>query len=156
MRKPRYRFWRIHPMGHYREPELDFQPRLSVLNPHSWPWQEPRIGKDVANVSGSFAVMWEAGGRPPQQHPHFLLLPKTDPERPGQAVLPLGASGQAKSRAFQRTQGNSDLVLKPKMRHVTSTSEPLPSCYCPLDGDTPPHRETVSMTTYQNKSKGPF
>ena len=76
-----------------------------------------------------------------------------DSERPGQAVLSLGASGQEKRRAFERTHGNPDLVLKPKMRHVTSTSELVPSCYNLLHGDIPPHMETVSLATYQHQFK---
>lgn len=76
-----------------------------------------------------------------------------DSERPGQAVLSLGASGQAKRRGFERTHSNPDLVLKPKMRHVTSTSELVPSCYNPLHGDIPPHMETVSLATQQHQFK---
>ena len=128
--------------------------------------------RGCSQCHGSFAVMWEARGQRRAKEtrrvtlhgrvpsPTASLYPPTsqncDSERPGQAVLSLGASGQAKSRAFQRTQGNPELVLKPKMRHVTSMSELVPSCYSPLDGDIPPHMETVSMATYQHQFKVPF
>ena len=147
----------------------------SPLTPEAWAPETPLLLCDLAvtghlpGVLCSFRPtcilspyhIWpssQAGPLVPS--PTASLYPPTsqncDSERPGQAVLSLGASGQAKSRAFQRTQGNPELVLKPKMRHVTSMSELVPSCYSPLDGDIPPHMETVSMATYQHQFKVPF